>query len=185
MSVQPTSESKPSSHGTLYIFIGLALGVLLGGLLPENEHPFLFHLFQFFSKGFIALIKGIIVPILVSTLIVGIAQTGDLKAVGRMGGKALVYFEVVTTIALFLGLGIANWLKPGEGLPLAHDASQAPHGKAKGFYDIALHALPSNLIEHAAQADILPVVVFATFFGIALVRVGPKGEPVLRFFEGT
>src|SRR5688500_15362123 len=119
MSVQPTTESKPRSHGTLYIFIGLALGVLLGGLLPENEHPFLFHLFQFFSKGFIALIKGIIVPILVSTIIVGIAQTGDLKAVGRMGGKALLYFEVVTTIALFLCLLIVYWLDQGRELPLA------------------------------------------------------------------
>src|SRR6188768_3651070 len=117
MSVQPSTSQK-QSHGTLYIFIGLALGVLLGGLLPANEHPFFFHLFQFLSKGFIALIKGIIVPILVSTIIVGIAQTGDLKAVGRMGGKALLYFEVVTTIALVIGMLIANLLRPGAALPL-------------------------------------------------------------------
>ena len=184
MSVQPTADQKTASHGTLYIFIGLALGVLLGGLLPENEHAFLFHLFQFFSKGFIALIKGIIVPILVSTIIVGIAQTGDLKAVGRMGAKSLIYFEVVTTIALFLGLFIANWLEPGKGLPLAGDA-HATLAKPKTGWEIALHALPSNLIKHAAEADILPVVIFASLFGIALIRIGDRGKPVLTFFEGT
>lgn len=181
----PSDPPKPFwRSGTFFIFVALALGVLVGGLCPENEHPWLFHLFQFFSKGFIALIKGIIVPILVSTIIVGIAQTGDLKAVGRMGGKALLYFEIVTTIALFLGLGIANWLRPGDGLPLAHD----PHlalAKPKTGWEIALHALPSNLIKHAAEADILPVVVFAALFGIALIRVGEKGKPVLAFFEGT
>ncbi len=187
-------DAKPDApkpfwrSGTLFIFVALALGVLVGGLFPANEHPWLFQLFQLFSKGFIALIKGIIVPILVSTIIVGIAQTGDLKAVGRMGGKALLYFEIVTTIALFLGLGIANWLRPGEGLPLAHD----PHlalAKPKTGWEIALHALPSNLIKHAAEADILPVVVFAALFGIALIRAGAKegqpGRPVLAFFEGT
>src|SRR5687767_10726354 len=174
MSVQPTSESKPSSHGTLYIFIGLALGVLLGGLLPENEHPFLFHLFQFFSKGFIALIKGIIVPILVSTIIVGIAQTGDLKAVGRMGAKALIYFEVVTTIALFIGLGIANWLRPGDGLPidLGVTASGVTPEHPQSGWDLALHLFPSNLAQHWASGDLLPIVVFACLFGVSLTRAG-------------
>ena len=184
MSVQPTSPEKKSSHGTLYIFVGLALGVLLGGLLPANEHPFFFHLFQFLSKGFIALIKGIIVPILVSTIIVGIAQTGDIKAVGRMGGKALLYFEVVTTIALFLGLGIANWMQPGAGLHLRPEAHETL-AKPKTGWEIALHALPSNLIKHAAEADILPVVIFSALFGIALIRIGDRGKPVLTFFEGT
>src|SRR5690349_19536582 len=80
--------------GTPLIFIAILLGVLLGGLFPENEYPTLFHFFHFLSKAFITLIKGIIIPILVSTLIVGIAQTGDLKAVGRMGAKSLLYFEV-------------------------------------------------------------------------------------------
>src|SRR6478736_8081191 len=95
---------------TLHIVVGLALGIVLGGAFPENEHPFAYQLFQFFSRAFIALIKGLIVPLLFSTIVVGVAQTGDMKAVGRMGGKALLYFELVTTVALFIGLGIANWL---------------------------------------------------------------------------
>src|SRR3954462_12075898 len=103
---------------TFWIFVGLALGVVLGGFLPSDQFPGAYQLFRFTSKAFISLIKGLIVPLLFSTIVVGIAQTGDLKAVGRMGGKALLYFEIVTTIALLIGLGVVNWLKPGEGLPL-------------------------------------------------------------------
>src|SRR4051812_40204034 len=77
---------------TLWILFGLGLGVLLGGLLPQDQHPGAYDFFHFLSKAFIQLIKGLIVPLLISTIIVGIAQTGDLKSVGRMGGKALLYF---------------------------------------------------------------------------------------------
>src|SRR5882724_4562184 len=103
---------------TLLIFAGLALGVLLGGFLPSDTHQAAYNLFRFLSKAFIALIKGLIVPLLFSTIIVGIAQMGDLKAVGRIGGKALLYFEIVTTLALGIGLLIGNVLRPGDRLPL-------------------------------------------------------------------
>lgn len=168
---------------TFWIFVGLALGVVLGGFFPQNQHPQVYEAFRFLSKAFIALIKSIILPILVATIITGIAQTGDIKAVGRMGGKALLYFEIVTTLALFIGLGIANWIKPGVGLPInlsAHEALAAP----KGAWEIALHTFPHNFFKHAAEGDILPVVVFATLFGIALTRTGHKGKPVFAFFEG-
>jgi proton glutamate symport protein len=180
----PPAKKKSGLSGTPLIFLALLLGIVIGGLFPEADHPTIFHLFQFLSKGFITLIKGIIVPILVATIITGIAQTGDLKSVGRMGAKALLYFEVVTTIALFLGLLIANTLKPGAGLPLSQDAHTALAAPKSGW-DIALHAFPSNLVKHAADGDILPVVIFSSLFGIALIRVGKKGEPVLRFFEGV
>jgi Na+/H+-dicarboxylate symporter len=168
---------------TFWIFVGLVLGVVLGGFLPQDAYPNAFKFFQFLSKSFISLIKSIIVPILVATIITGIAQTGDIKAVGRMGGKALLYFEIVTTIALFIGLGIANWIRPGEGLPLkmdAHTALAAP----KTAWEIALHTFPSNFFKHAAEGDILPVVVFATLFGIALTKIPEKGKPVMDFFQG-
>ena len=171
---------------TVWIFVGLALGVLLGGSLPQDQYPWAYDGFRFLSKAFISLIKGLIVPLLLSTIIVGIAQTGDVKAVGRMGGKALLYFEVVTTLALFIGLAVANWLKPGANLPMdmgAHTAVAAV--KAKTGWEIALHMFPSNLIQHAAEADILPVVIFATLFGIALTKVGERGKPVLAFFDGV
>ena len=171
---------------TTLIFGGLFLGVLLGGFLPQDQHPTLYELFRFLSKAFIALIKGLIVPLLFSTIVVGIAQTGDIKAVGRMGGKALLYFEIVTTLALFVGLFVANWLTPGARLPLdvgAHTSS--PLAKAKTGWEIALHLFPSNLVQHAAEGDILPVVIFSTLFGVALTRVGGRGKPVLAFFDGV
>ena len=105
-----TSSRRQSSNppspwwrsGTLWIFIGLGLGILLGGFLPQDQHPQAYLFFRFLSKAFIQLIKGLIVPLLLSTIIVGIAQTGDLKAVGRMGARAILYFECVTTLALVI-----------------------------------------------------------------------------------
>jgi Na+/H+-dicarboxylate symporter len=169
--------------GTFYIFTGLVLGVVLGGFFPENQHPVAYALFQFLSKAFISLIKSVIVPILVATIITGIAQTGDVKAVGRMGAKALLYFEIVTTLALAIGLVIANTIRPGEGLPLRADA-HTTLATPKSGWEVALHAFPNNFFKHAAEGDILPVVVFATIFGIALTRTGERGRAVLNFFDG-
>ncbi len=172
--------------GTFWIFVGLVLGILVGGSFPQDQHPTAYEAFRFCSRAFIALIKGLIVPLLFSTIVVGIAQTGDLKAVGRMGGKALLYFEVVTTLALFIGLAVVNVLRPGDGLPLdlgAHGAAPVLH--ARSGWEIALHLFPSNLVQHAAEGDVLPVVVFATLFGISVTRVGERGEVVLRFFEAV
>jgi len=169
---------------TFYIFVGLIVGVILGGFLPEDQHPTVYLAFQFCSKAFIALVKGLIVPLLFSTIVVGIAQTGDLKAVGRMGGKALLYFEIVTTFALGIGLLVVNVIKPGQGLSL--DLSKHSHlGAQQNGWEVAMHLFPSNLVAHAAAGDILPVVVFATLFGVSLTRVGERGKPVLAFFEGV
>src|SRR5262249_20313788 len=137
------------------------------------------------SKAFISLIKGLIVPLLFSTIVVGIAQTGNLKAVGRMGGKALLYFEVVTTLALFLGLGLANILRPGSGLTIEAGTHAGSTPQPTSGWEMALHAFPGNVVRAAADGDILPLVVFASLFGIALTRVGERNEPVLSFFKGV
>ena len=172
--------------GTVLIVIALCLGVVLGGFFPQDQHPEAYNFFRFLSKAFIALIKGLIAPLLISTIIVGIAQTGDLKSVGRMGGKALLYFEVVTTLALFLGLAVANIMRPGDSLPLEVGAHTdiAAQKQASGW-DLLLHLFPSNLVKHIAEGDILPVVVFSALFGIALTRIGKRGEPLLSFFENV
>ncbi len=181
----PSAAAKKNPlSGTIYIVIALVLGIVLGGFFPQSKYPFLFALFQFLSKAFIALIKGLIVPLLVSTIVVGVAQTGDIKAVGRMGAKSLLYFEVVTTLALALGLVVANVVKPGRGLPI--DLSQ--HGvvdkaKAQNGWDTAMHLFPSNLAKHAYDGDILPIVVFSVLFGIALTQLGERRKPLLALAE--
>jgi Na+/H+-dicarboxylate symporter len=170
---------------TALIFLALALGVGLGGALPQDAHPFFYDLSSFLAKGFIGLVKGLIVPLLFATIVVGIAQTGDLRSVGRMGGKAIVYFEVVTTLALVIGLVIANTFRPGEHLPLDLGAHPPVQLAKQNGWDIALHALPTNLVKHASEGDILPIVVFASLFGAALTRIGERGKPVLAFFDGV
>lgn len=185
--MQPPKAQGSAGHSTLYIFVALALGVVLGGFFPQDTHPVLYECFRFCSRAFIALIKGLIVPLLLSTIIVGVAQTGDFKSVGRMGAKSLIYFEVVTTLALAIGLLVANVLRPGDGLPIDLKATAGetiPQHPPSGW-DIALHLFPSNLAKHAVEGDILPIVVFAVIFGVALVQLGPRGAPVLRFFEGV
>ncbi len=184
MTSTATAAARPwYRSSTAHIFAGLALGVALGGSLPQNEHPQAYELFHFLSKAFIALIKSVIVPILLATIVTGIAQTGDVRSVGRMGARALVYFEAVTTVALIIGLAIANTLRPGEGLPLRADAHVALVTPQSGW-ETALHAFPSNLFKHAAEGDILPVVVFASLFGVALTRAGDRARPVFAFFDG-
>lgn len=175
---------------TFLVVLGLVLGVVLGGMFPQDpdaEGFQAYDLFRFFNRAFIALIKGLIVPLLFSTIVVGIAQTGDLKAVGRMGGKALLYFEVVTTLALFIGLFVANTIRPGEGLPIdltITESGVTPETPQSGW-DLALHLFPSNLARHWSEGDLLPIVVFAVLFGIALVRIGPRGKPVLELCESV
>ena len=182
----PSIAAKPwYRSGTLWIMVALVLGVALGGSFPQDSSPGAYEFFRFLSRAFIALIKGLIVPLLVSTLVVGIAQTGDLKAVGRMGVKALLYFEIVTTLALGIGLGVANWLRPGDGLPidLGVVASGVTQAKPASGWDIALHLFPSNLAKHWVEGDLLPIVVFAVMFGVSLTRIGPQGKSVLEALE--
>jgi Na+/H+-dicarboxylate symporter len=188
MSERDAAERRPFYRSsTFFIFVALVLGVVLGGFLPQNEHREAYNFLRFLSRAFIALIKGLIAPLVFSTIVVGIAQAGDIKAVGRIGAKALVYFEVVTTLALVIGLFVANTLKPGAGLPLDLGATAASGSSklAKSGWDIALSGFPSNLVKHAADADILPLVVFATLFGVGVTRVGHAGKPVLDFFDGV
>jgi proton glutamate symport protein len=183
---QAPSSSRWYRSSTFWIFVGLALGVVLGGSLPADQFPRAYETFRFISRAFIGLIKGLIVPLLFSTIVVGVAQTGDLKAVGRMGGKALLYFEVVTSLAMIIGLAVVNWLRPGDGLPLDLSGGQAVAlAKPLTGWDIAMHLFPSNLVKHAADGDILPVVVFATLFGVSLTRVGERAKIVLTFFEAV
>jgi Na+/H+-dicarboxylate symporter len=168
---------------TALIFYALALGIVAGHLLPAESHPNAYETFRFLSRAFISLIKMLIVPLIFSTIILGIGKTGDVKAVGRMGIKALIYFEVATTAALVLGLSIAHLVRPGEGLTLP--ATGEPLTKPKTLVETLLHLFPSNIVDAMARQDILQVVVFATLVGVAAAHIGKKSEPFLRLIESV
>lgn len=168
---------------TPQIFIGLALGILIGATLPEVGVAI-----KPIADAFLRMIKMIIAPLLFSTLVVGIAGTGDMKAMGRIGLKAIIYFEVATTIALVLGLGLVNWLQPGAGVMVTATATPdvaAMAQRQQTFTEIFLHLFPTSIFDAMARGDILQVVVFASFFGVALAGVGDKGRPVLEFLESV
>src|SRR6202162_1509212 len=168
---------------TALIFYGLGLGVLCGYLFPAEQHPAVYESFRFLSRAFISLIKMLIVPLIFSTIVVGIGKTGDVKAVGRMGIKALVYFEIATTAALILGLSIAHVVRPGQGLSLPPSGEVMV--KPKTLVETLLHLFPSNVVDAMAKQDILQVVIFATLVGIAAAHVKEKSGPFLRVMDSV
>jgi proton glutamate symport protein len=189
-----TARPGPSRSNTTQIFAGLVLGILVGYLWPSSDANGV-HVAGFaeqvkpLADVFLRMIKMIIAPLLFSTLVVGIAGTGDMKTMGRIGLKALLYFEIATTVALFLGLGLVNLFKPGVGmtLPLNADtqAAAAMVQSQQHAWDILLHMFPTSVIDSMARGDILQVVIFSVFFGIAVAAIGAKGQPVLDLMEST
>ncbi|MGA7992606.1 MAG: cation:dicarboxylase symporter family transporter [Thermoanaerobaculia bacterium] len=170
---------------TALIFYALFLGVALGHLLPAETYPWAYETFRFLSKAFISLIKMLVVPLIFATIVLGIGKTGDVKAVGRMGVKALVYFEAATTVALVIGLVFANVVKPGLDLKLPA-TGEVGLAKPKTLVETLLHLFPSNVIEAMARQDILQIVVFATLLGVAAAHVGhARAKPFVDFFEAA
>ena len=170
---------------TTQILAGLILGIVVGALWPRvgvASKPL--------ADAFLRLIKMIIAPLLFSTLVVGIAGAGDLKAMGRIAIKAIVYFEVATTIALVIGLGLVNFFQPGAGLaiPLGSGDTAAVSAMAQNqqhAWDIFLHIFPTSVVDAMARGDILQVVVFAAFFGVGLAAIGVAGRPLFEVLEST
>lgn len=163
----------------------IAVGILIGAEVGHDFPVFSANL-QVLSTIFLRLIKTIIAPLIFSTLVVGIAGHSNLKQVGRMGVKALIYFEVVTTIALFIGLAAINISRAGVGVnPPEKTAAQLTAAKQTGS-DLLLHAFPENIAKSIAEGQVLQVVVFSIIFGIALALISEqKRRPVLGFFEGV
>src|SRR6058998_3310136 len=165
---------------TTWIMVGLVLGAGLGYFRPDWGNR------VFFLRDiFLNLIKSIIAPLIFSTLVVGIAGGGDLKKVGRMGVKALLYFEIVTTIALFIGLGVVNFTKPGAGVVLAGggDIRQLTTIQPQGFRDLLVHIFPASVIDSMVRGDVLQIVAFSVLFAMAVSALGEKGSPILRGCE--
>ena len=168
---------------TQWILIGMAIGVLIGWMRPEFSQDL-----KILSTIFLRMIKSIVAPIIFATLVIGIAGHGDdLKRVGRLAAKSIIYFEIVTTIALFIGLAAVNLTKPGIGVQLGASATQGAQlaqtrPTASAFIE---HVVPTSIIDAAARNDVLQVVFFAILFGVALSQVrGRPKEYMLGAIEG-
>src|SRR5579863_4928462 len=149
---------------TRWIFFSM----LLGGEIGLDRPQFAEHL-RVLSEIFLRLIKVIVAPLIFGTLVTGISGHGDLRSVGRIGLKSLIYFEVVTTLALFLGVAAINLSRAGEGLAISQAAVSQPQTTAPlRWDDFLLHIFPENIAKSVAENQILQVAVFAVLFGIAL-----------------
>jgi proton glutamate symport protein len=163
---------------TAWIFIGMAAGIALGIAAPG----FAVRLSPV-SNIFLRLIRSIIAPLIFGTLVYGIAGAGDLKRMGRIGLKAIVYFEAVTTVALFLGLAAVNLVRPGAGMTLAPSSDAALPQNQQSAGTIIEHVFPSSIIDAMARGDVLEIVVFSFLFGAACAAIGAKAKPVVTFCE--
>ena len=178
----PKAPARSGLTLTQQIFIGLALGILAGAIV-QHYNPAWSVYFRPFSQLFLRLIKMIIAPLIFATLVAGIAGAGHFKVVGRMGLRAIIYFEIVTTLALVIGLVAVNITRPGDGVNLPIGQASGITAQAQTWDQILLHVVPESVLDAMAKGDVLQVVVFSIFFGIALGMLGEKGRPVLAWCE--
>ena len=176
-----------SSNLTIFIFGALIAGILFGWLCPDfavKTEPL--------AKIFLNMVKMIIAPLLFSTLVVGIAGHGDVKSLGKIGLKTLVYFEVVTTLALIIGLAMGNIVKPGEGFGVianAHDMQAAQHlatiNPNNSISDMIIGMFPTSVVKSMADGNLLQIVIFSIFFAVAICAVGKAAKPVMDVLNST
>ncbi|MBK6267092.1 cation:dicarboxylase symporter family transporter [Marivirga sp. S37H4] len=167
---------------TTWILVSMLIGAEVGHSFPEFSNNL-----QVLSQAFLKLIKVIIAPLLFGTLVVGIAGHSNLKQVGSMGWKALLYFEIVTTLALFIGLIAINLTEAGKGIDLSAVivSNEIPQIKSQGWQDIILHIFPENIAKSIYEGQILQIVVFSILFGLglAMVKDEQKRRPMISFAE--
>lgn len=185
---------KTKSRLTLYIIVAMVVGVATGYVIHENASATTINTFstniKLLTTIFLRLIQMIIAPLVFSTLVVGIAKLGDLKAVGRVGGKALLWFVTASLVSLLIGMVLVNFFKPGEGIDLSNaDAGGAKDliGKTQEFSlnKFIEHVFPKSVFEAMAANEILQIVVFSIFFGVATAALGDYGKIVVRGLEAV
>ncbi len=169
------------SRLTIAILISLVLGIVVGWIFPNFAVKM-----HVLAEVFLRMVKMIIAPLLFATLVVGIAGHGDVKSLGRLGIKTVIYFEVVTTFALIIGLGFANLFEPGKGINIdlqaagiVQAASMAAINHGTTFGQMFLSLFPTSVVQSMAEGNLLQIVVFSLFFALAICAVGKKAKPVL------
>lgn len=168
---------------TFQVVVAIILAVALGVGAPDAAMAC-----RPLGDGYIRLIKMIIGPVVFVTVVTGIASTGDLRKVGRVGGKTLVYFEVMSTLSLLIGLGVGHLLAPGSGMDTARAtagdvAEFVAAAKQQGIVDFLLHLIPETVVGAFASGDVLQILVFAVLFGVALALMGERGRGLLRLTD--
>jgi len=171
------------SNLTFQVLVAITIGILVGAYFPGFAPSA-----KLISQGFINLISMLIAPIIFFTIVLGIAHMGDMKKVGRVGGKALLYFEIVSTVAIAVGLLVANIIKPGAGVVAkTGDATKitgyAEQAKDMNWAEFFLHIIPHNVIAAFAEGNILQILLFAILFGYGLNKLGGEGTSVLNAFD--
>lgn len=176
-----------SSKLTFAIFIALILGVIVGCIAPEKAQKL-----HYLGDTFLRMVKMIIAPLLFSTLVIGIAGHGDVKSIGKVGFKTIIYFEVVTTLALFIGLFIGNAFHPGVGFgTIANQSSMetvtkmAATHQSSSISNLLIEIFPTSVVQSMAEGNLLQIVVFSIFFALAICAVGQKAKPVLDILSST
>ena len=170
----------------LQVIIGVIVGALIGHFYPSFGVQL-----KPLGEGFIKLVKMLIAPIVFATVVTGIAKMGDLKKVGRVGLKGIIYFELLTTVALVIGLAVGKWLTPGAGMnvnPATLDTKAIASYTAPSAHlstaDFIMNIIPRDVADAFARGEILQVLFFSILFGVALAGMKESGEPVLHFVEG-
>ena len=188
-------EKKPCKKISLawQILIGLILGIIVGAVFYGNEN--ITKYVAPLGTIFMNMIKMIVVPIIVSTLIIGVAGQGSLQQVGKLGVKTLVYFEIITTIAIILGIFLADITKFGEGVDMSKlskgDISSYVHSsedlakEGHTIMDTITSIVPTNIVASMAAGDMLPIIFFSVLFGLGVAAIGEKGKPVIAFAQGV
>lgn len=176
--------NKKTKGLTIAVLVAIVLGVIFGAVFPQMGANL-----KVLSDIFVKMIKMVIAPIIFLTIVVGIAGMGDLKKVGRIGGKAILYFEIVSTISLGIGILFATIFKPGAGVN-AHAAkgdiskyTDAAASTSHSFMDFIMGIVPDNFVGALANGDLLPILFLAVLFGVALSGLGEAGRPVVQLFE--
>lgn len=170
---------------TLQVLLAIVLGVAVGQFFPHQGESL-----KVLSDVFVKMIKMVIAPIVFFTIVIGIAGMGDMKKVGRIGGKALLYFEIITTFAMVIGVAVMYIIRPGAGMSTAgvkaadvakytKDAAASSHG----FVDFLTSIVPDNVMAAFAKGDMLPVLFFSILFGLAMAGLGDSAKPVTNFLE--
>ncbi|WP_125981850.1 dicarboxylate/amino acid:cation symporter [Loigolactobacillus iwatensis] len=173
------------------ILIGLILGLIVGAIFYQNKVAVA--ILQPIGTIFINLIKMIVLPIVISCLVVGIAKMGDIKKLGRVGGKTIIYFELMTTIAIALGLLVGNLTKPGDSInintlskvSISQYTTAAKSAGHQGLGTIFMNIVPTNFFQALGNGDMIPVIFFTVMFGLGIAAIGKKGTLLIDFFDAV